>query len=791
VITATGTVAVTADDTPLVVNLAGGVAIGTSTGVGMTVGSTVVTRDTKALVGGNSTTLGDGSFTPGTGVDAVNDRIDLGYAHGYVTGERVVYSNGGDDSIGGLVDGQVYEVVRVNATTIGLKTLAGAAVSLDAVAMDGGVRHTLGRGFSPALAISGTTPATVDTINLGYAHGFHTGDAVVYGNGGGTSIGGLAHKTAYYLIVVNATTIRLAESLAKAQRGEWIDLDASVAAGTNHSIAIAFRAAPVVDGAADTIAFPNAGGFHDGQKVVYRNGGGTNIGGLTDAAAYYVTRVDGNRIRLSTNAADRTGSIVALDPSVATGGGHALVDPTVAAGSLDVTGTTTVAAVNGGQFITVTLAAAKVGDPPPASEDKLSAEAPGGQKHGQAVSGSVSVNTIDDTTVAEIRGVTVAGSAGVAVTAAHTPSIVAISGGGAVSTNSSNSARNIGLAGAVTVNIIDADTRATIVDSTLTNAGEVSVTATGSAAIVSIAAGLGGSARGSGIAGSVAVNSIESDAVATVASSTVAGTSLAVTGTDESSIITVAGALAGGGKLGVGAGIAINSIDATAHAVVSGTSVDVTGALDVTATGSPSITAVAAGIAVVIASPPVDPNNPDATPGPTRGLALAIGLAVNSITLDVQASLTGDGIDTVDSGSVTVVADVDDASIVAVAGGVAFGVATSQKAGATAGAGGAAFALNKIETTAAARIGDIVVTTSTADGGTGDVTVRSHSDAEIRSYAIGGAVAGAGRWRGRIMGDRRCRGLHLQRHCPRRYRLDRRHQQHHDARQLSGDRCRG
>jgi hypothetical protein len=744
VITATGTVAVTADDTPLVVNLAGGVAIGTSTGVGMTVGSTVVTRDTKALVGGNSTTLGDGSFTPGTGVDAVNDRIDLGYAHGYVTGERVVYSNGGDDSIGGLVDGQVYEVVRVNATTIGLKTLAGAAVSLDAVAMDGGVRHTLGRGFSPALAISGTTPATVDTINLGYAHGFHTGDAVVYGNGGGTSIGGLAHKTAYYLIVVNATTIRLAESLAKAQRGEWIDLDASVAAGTNHSIAIAFRAAPVVDGAADTIAFPNAGGFHDGQKVVYRNGGGTNIGGLTDAAAYYVTRVDGNRIRLSTNAADRTGSIVALDPSVATGGGHALVDPTVAAGSLDVTGTTTVAAVNGGQFITVTLAAAKVGDPPPASEDKLSAEAPGGQKHGQAVSGSVSVNTIDDTTVAEIRGVTVAGSAGVAVTAAHTPSIVAISGGGAVSTNSSNSARNIGLAGAVTVNIIDADTRATIVDSTLTNAGEVSVTATGSAAIVSIAAGLGGSARGSGIAGSVAVNSIESDAVATVASSTVAGTSLAVTGTDESSIITVAGALAGGGKLGVGAGIAINSIDATAHAVVSGTSVDVTGALDVTATGSPSITAVAAGIAVVIASPPVDPNNPDATPGPTRGLALAIGLAVNSITLDVQASLTGDGIDTVDSGSVTVVADVDDASIVAVAGGVAFGVATSQKAGATAGAGGAAFALNKIETTAAARIGDIVVTTSTADGGTGDVTVRSHSDAEIRSYAIGGAVAGAG-----------------------------------------------
>ncbi|MFM7035677.1 MAG: beta strand repeat-containing protein, partial [Planctomycetia bacterium] len=744
VVTATGKVDVTADDTPLVVNLAGGVAIGTSTGVGITVGSTVVTRDTKALVGSNSTTLGDGTFTPGTGVDATADTIDLGYAHGYANGDHVVYSNGGDDSIGGLADGQAYEVVRVNATAIRLKTLTGDAVPLSAPAPDAGVRHTLGRVFSPATAITGTSPATVDAINLGYAHGLHTGDAVVYGNGGGTSIGGLAHKTTYSVIVVNTTTIRLAESLAKAQRGEWIDLDASVAAGTNHSIAIAFRAAPVVDAAADTIAFPNAGGFHDGQKVVYRNGGGTSIGGLTDGAAYYVTRVDGNRIRLSTNANDRAGSIVALDPSVATGSGHALVDPSAAAASLDVIGKTTVAATNAGQFITVTLAAAKVGDPPPTSDDALSAEAPGGQKRGQAVSGSVSVNTIDDTTVAEIRGVSITQSGGVAVSSEHAPSIVAISGGAAISTNSSNSARNVGLAGAVTVNVIDADTRATIVDSTFTDAGTVSVAATGSAAIVSIAAGLGGSSRGSGIAGSVAVNSIESGAVATVASSTIAGTSLAVNGTDGSSIITVAGALAGGGKLGVGAGIAVNTIDATAHAMVSSTTVDVTGTLDVTATGSPAITAVAAGVAVVIASPSTDPNNPDATPGTTRGLAVAIGLAVNSIALDVQASLTGDGTNTVSAGSVAVVADDAGASIVAVAGGVAFGVSTSEKAGATAGAGGAAFAVNRIDVTAAARITDIVVTTSTAGGRSGDVTVRSHSDAEIRSYAVGGAVAGAG-----------------------------------------------
>src|SRR5205085_1685688 len=155
IVSAAGKVDVTANDDPLVVNIAGGVSIGTSVGFGLTVGTNVITRDTKAIIGNADVTLGNGAFAPDTGVNASANTIDLGYVHGYATGDQVVYSNGGDDSIGGLAEGSSYYVRRVNATTIGLaRSLAEA-------------NNTAPR-LSSASVVS-------DVIDLGYAHGFQTG----------------------------------------------------------------------------------------------------------------------------------------------------------------------------------------------------------------------------------------------------------------------------------------------------------------------------------------------------------------------------------------------------------------------------------------------------------------------------------------------------------------------------------------------------------------------------------------------------------------------------------------
>src|SRR6185503_6042256 len=92
--------------------------------------------------------------------------------------------------------------------------------------------HGIGKLFNPSTAID----SSAETINLAYAHGFTTGDSVVYSSGGGDSIGGIGHGNIYYVIVVDATTIQLAETATAADNGEEIDLAASQASGTSHGI---------------------------------------------------------------------------------------------------------------------------------------------------------------------------------------------------------------------------------------------------------------------------------------------------------------------------------------------------------------------------------------------------------------------------------------------------------------------------------------------------------------------------------------------------------------------------
>ncbi len=63
----------------------------------------------------------------------------------------------------------------------------------------------------------------------------------------------------------------------------------------------AFNADPTagqIDYSTDTIEIPNSG-FEDGATVTYSNGGGPDIGGLTDGQTYYVQVVDANHIRLA------------------------------------------------------------------------------------------------------------------------------------------------------------------------------------------------------------------------------------------------------------------------------------------------------------------------------------------------------------------------------------------------------------------------------------------------------------------------------------------------------------
>ncbi|MCH5377745.1 MAG: hypothetical protein JJ992_27630, partial [Planctomycetes bacterium] len=67
-----------------------------------------------------------------------------------------------------------------------------------------------------------------DTIDLPYAHGLETGDAVRYFNGGGENIGGLTSNQFYYVIKVDDTALQLAAT----PTGSAIDLDLDATSGT-------------------------------------------------------------------------------------------------------------------------------------------------------------------------------------------------------------------------------------------------------------------------------------------------------------------------------------------------------------------------------------------------------------------------------------------------------------------------------------------------------------------------------------------------------------------------------
>lgn len=80
-----------------------------------------------------------------------------------------------------------------------------------------------------------------DTITL-TAHGFETGDKVTYSNGGGTSITGITTATDYFLIRVDANTVKVATTYALAVAGTARDLTV-VGVGAAHSFTPVITAA--------------------------------------------------------------------------------------------------------------------------------------------------------------------------------------------------------------------------------------------------------------------------------------------------------------------------------------------------------------------------------------------------------------------------------------------------------------------------------------------------------------------------------------------------------------------
>ena len=286
--------------------------------------------------------------------------------------------------------------------------------------------------------------------------------------------------------------------------------------------------------------------------------------------------------------------------------------------------------------------------------------------------GMISVNDIQEVTNAYVEGSTITQPSGASapadldVEATDSSGIIAI--GGALGVGG-----EAGLGAAIGYNVIAATTSAYIDSSTIDVNGTVTVSATDTAVIGSATIGVGVTTGDGGLAGagSVSINEITDTTDAYISnslntsSSVTAGGTVTVTATDTSTIGTAAGGIAGASEgAAVGAAISYNLIQNSILAYVDDSTVTTEGDLDLSATSSPVLVAVAVGAA-----------------GTGSGFALGGSITVNAIANDVDTYISDSTVDA--HGSVSLMA-IESAVMVVVAGAVAISLEGAAVGGAIA-----------------------------------------------------------------------------------------------------------
>nr|MCU0623977.1 hypothetical protein [Gemmatimonadaceae bacterium] len=318
------------------------------------------------------------------------------------------------------------------------------------------------------------------------------------------------------------------------------------------------------------------------------------------------------------------------------------------------------------------------------SSSSESSAAPSG-KAGIGISGSVAINIGRHDVRAEVigngLGQLVAGGSGLTVKAADLSVMVALTGSVAWSSPQPGQT-SVGIAGAASVNTLDGEIAARVERLGTLTAPNILLDADRNAILVALAAGFGGAKgqKGVGLAGSVAVQLNSQDTRASLAGiGTATATGDVTVRADNLGVnVSIAGAVAYGGKVGVGLAVAYSSLSGETRAEVTDVaSLTVGDAMLVEATSRAVFVAVSGAAGVGTGG------------GGGQGFGVAGTLTLNQVDSDTIALVTRTTMNTPAGGDITIRAD-DSAIIVALAG--SFGV------GAKAGIG-LAFALSFVANT--------------------------------------------------------------------------------------------
>ncbi len=218
----------------------------------------------------------------------------------------MVYDNGDGSCIQGLIQGETYYVTVVNDSSVKL-TNKPIVQDLNDLDWTGGTRSLQSQSGS-IINIDGSSILDNVANSIGFSdeHGLHNGDSAVYHYSGAAGNSHLQDGTTYYVLVVNATAIKLltdplqsafddtflaaqldADALLAEQSALSGIISSAVSAldiGNKHTLRVALNPANAVTDTpaalAETIYLGYVHGFSDGQQVFYSNGGGDSIGGL-------------------------------------------------------------------------------------------------------------------------------------------------------------------------------------------------------------------------------------------------------------------------------------------------------------------------------------------------------------------------------------------------------------------------------------------------------------------------------------------------------------------------------
>jgi hypothetical protein len=434
---------------------------------------------------------------------------------------------------------------------------------------------------------------TRDSINVGADNGLQTGDAVVYDNGGGASIGGLTSGETYYVVMDDTRAFNILPStiadFVSCLQDLGIDPGADVV--NTFKTAMSKLGVNVDDSLLGAVGYNDnwidLGADHflkDGDLVIYSKANLLNlgpIGGLKEGATYAVKLMAGtNRVQLLDT---DTKAVVDLKFSLENIGlfDHRLTIVSPAAVKLAATAEDVL------EKKTIDLGAGASGTAQKLIEKthSFSANAQSGAGASNVgVAGSLALNIVTNHTEAVIKsGATVAaGSGDVVLRAVNTQN-------DAVKAASKVSGGNVGVGASIALNVLPVDvTRAEIEDTAvLTGGDDLTLVADSHHAVWTTAKA--GAAGGTAVSPVVAVAYVENDTTARIGAESDASTlnlsgNVSVQARHSTTAQTTADASVAGEKVGVGAAVGISIIVDSTTA---------TGARDITAGGTADIMASA------------------------------------------------------------------------------------------------------------------------------------------------------------------------------------------------------